>query len=246
MTDGIKIVEMAMRADADALRMIGQNIANAEVTAYRRQVPLASFPQLVDSSVDAAAAVDSNLRGTQVASAMALDPRPGTLKSTGEPLHVALDGPGFFVLQSAGGLMLTRRGDFHVGEDGMLKAVSGETVMGANGPIHMGVGTPSIDLDGSVRLGNDLLDQLRVVQIGTENGLQYLGNGSYLAPADLGSESQVGVSVRQGFLETSNVTPVGEMVQMMEVMRHFEASQRFITGYDELLGKAISELGKVT
>jgi len=246
MTDAVRMIEMSMHADADALRMIGQNIANAEVTAYRRQVPLVSFPQLLDAWADPAARVDGGLQATQLASSMAVDPRPGTLKSTREPLHVALDGPGFFVLQATGGLMLTRRGDFHVGEDVLLKAATGETVMGGNGPINIGVGTPAIDADGSIRMCNDVIDKLRVVQIGAEAVLQYVGNGSYVAPPDLGSESLVGVSVRQGFLEASNVTPVGEMVQMMEVLRHFEASQRLVTGYDSLMGKAISELGKVT
>lgn len=67
----------------------------------------------------------------------------------------------------------------------------------------------------------------------------------YLSPTESGLENDGHALVRQGFLETSNVTPVGEMVQMMETLRHYEAAQRFVRGYDELLEKAISELGKV-
>jgi flagellar basal-body rod protein FlgF len=233
MSDTIAVLEAAMRADVDAVRMIGQNVANAEVTAYRRQVPVqsASFADLVGEST--------------VATEVAIDPRAGTLKTTGQPLNLALEGKGFFVLQAADGRAIyTRRGDFLVSAAGVLTAVSGEAVLGASGPIQIGSAIPNIEADGTVRIGADAIDQLQVMQFAYESKLQYLGNGQYADPGNAAQGNEGYSIVRQGALESSNVAPVTEMVQLMETMRHFEAAQRLVRGYDELMEKAISELGK--
>lgn len=243
MNDTIAMIEASMRADADALRTIGQNIANAEVPAYRRMIPIsaAGFDQLVD----AAAPATSNDDPQTVANDVAIDTRPGTLRMTGEPLDVAIEGQGFFALESKAGVLLTRRGDFHVSADGFLTAASGSAVLGMNGPIQVGPATPVIEADGSVRLGADIIDQLQIMQFENEAKLKYLGDGVYANPDGLVSSSEGHSTVRQGALETSNVAPVGEMVQLMETMRHFEAAQRLARGYDQMIEKAISELGKV-
>jgi flagellar basal-body rod protein FlgF len=233
MSDTIAALEAAMRADAEAVRIIGQNVANAEVTAYRRQVPVqsATFADLVTE-------------GT-VATEPVIDRRAGTMKSTGEPLNVALEGDGFFVLQGADGRAIyTRRGDFRVSADGVLTAASGEPVQGSGGPIQIGSAIPGIEADGTVRIGADAIDQLQLLHFANESKLQYLGNGLYADTGEAKPTDDGYAVVRQGFLERSNVAPVTEMVQLMETMRHFEAAQRLVRGYDELLQKAISELGK--
>jgi flagellar basal-body rod protein FlgG len=243
MSDAITMIEAAMRADAEALRVIGQNIANADVPAYRRQIAIGAvgFDALVArTGLEAKADNVDDVRAGPM-----LDARPGTLRSTGEAMHVALEGSGFLVLQSNGGVLLTRRGDLGVSAEGYLSAASGEPVLGTAGLIHVGAAVPTIDTAGNVRVGADIVDQLRVVQVEEDAQLQYVGNGMYLSPTGSALENDGRALVRQGFLETSNVTPVGEMVQMMETLRHYEAAQRFVRGYDELLEKAISELGKV-
>jgi flagellar basal-body rod protein FlgF len=243
MSDTIAMLEAAMRADADAVRVIAQNVANAQVTAYRRQIPVqsATFADLVGSAEAPPLAPPA---GTVSADA-AIDRRVGALKTTGEPLDLALEGEGFFVLQAAGGrLLYTRRGDFHVGADGLLSAASGEPVLGTAGPIEIGSATPGIEADGSVRIGADVVDQLQLVRFANEVRLQDVGNGRYADPGDAAPSEAGSAIVRQGFLEGSNVTPVTEMVQLMETLRHFEAAQRLVRGYDQLLEKAISELGR--
>ncbi len=243
MSDTIAVLEAAMRADADAVRMIGQNVANAEVTAYRRQVPVQSarFADLVSASGSDPVALESDTVATEAV----IDRRAGTLKTTGEPLNLALEGDGFFVLQADGGrAVYTRRGDFRVSAEGLLTAASGEPVLGASGAIQIGSAIPSIEADGTVRIGADAIDQLQVMHFGDEAKLQYRGNGLYADPGDAAASDAGYAIVRQGFLETSNVAPVTEMVQLMETMRHFEAAQRLVRGYDELMEKAISELGK--
>lgn len=243
MSETIAMIEASMRADADALRVIGQNIANAEVTAYRRQIPLNAplrFERLLESAQIASIGPLGEQRpGT------AVDSTPGTLKTTGQPLDLAIEGGGFFVLQASTGPLFTRRGDFHVSGDGLLTAASGEPVLGTNGPISIGTATPTIEPDGTVRVGVDAIDQLQVMHFSDATQLQYIGNGQYFDSGAATSVNDAYSIVRQGFLETSNVAPVGEMVQLMETMRHFEAAQRLVRGYDQMMEKAISELGKI-
>lgn len=237
MTETIGVIEAAMRADAEALRVIGQNIANAEVTAYRRQIPI--------NQLDYAQVV-SELDGQPPMSfATAIDSRPGTLRSTGEALDLAIEGSGYFALQSPSGVVLTRRGDFRVNADGVLSSASGLPVLGTGGPIAIGASVPTIDADGSVRIEDEIVGQLQLVHVAADAPLQYLGEGLYTAPVSDQAGAEGYGAIRQGVLETSNVTPVGEMVQLMETLRHFEASQRLARGYDQMLEKAISELGKI-
>lgn len=235
MTDTFNIVRAAMHADAEAVRVIGQNVANAQVTAYQRQIPVneVSFSEALDQ----VATTDTQTR-------IALDSQPGTLHNTGEPLHVALEGTGFFGLRTQDGIQLTRRGDFQVSADGVLTSASGKPVLGARGLIEVGMAAPTIGTDGTVRVGTEIVDQIRVFNVSDVATLKYVGDAEFMAPADQLIDADTAV-IRQGYLETSNVTPVGEMVQLMETVRHFEASQRLARGYDDMLQKAISELGKV-
>jgi len=237
MSDAIAALSDAMRNDAETLRVIGQNVANMETTAYRREIAVLrpSFEQIAG---DARVAVEKPLAIETV-----VDQRPGTLKSTSESLHLALEGPGFFVVETPQGEALTRRGDFRLDNEGRLVTQSGLPVLGDGGVIHLDGATPQIAPDGTVRVADNVVAQLRVAQVSPDSPLTPLGGDLYGA-AQL-PDADAAARVRQGFLETSNVESVGEMVRLMETMRHFEGVQRFVRGYDDMMGKAISELGKV-
>jgi flagellar basal-body rod protein FlgF len=238
MSEALQSLAGAMQADVAALRTISQNIANAGVPAYRRQIALGTpdFDQLLPAPAEQLAALQS------ARDAVAIDRTAGTLKSTGDPLHLAIQGEGYFALQSEQGVRLTRRGDFQVSASGLLAAASGEPVLGSKGPIEIGTGVPTVLGDGTVRIGDNVIDQLQVVQA-PDFALHYIGNALYAAiDAELTPLEQP--SVRQGFLEAGNVTPVQEIVQMMETLRHFETAQRLLLGYEELQQRAISELGR--
>lgn len=246
MSGTMSLIEATMRADAEAVRVIGHNIANSQVAGYRRQIPVsgtsASFAAATDEvTLQMQAAADRMTPTMRVAT----DLRAGALQSTGRALDVALEGSGFFVLQGSAGPLLTRRGDLQVSAEGTLTAATGEPILGEQGPIEIGIGEPVIAADGTIRLNGEIIDRLRVVQVTNEEGLQYLGNGLFSASDETGVVTQEQALLRQGFLEASNISPVGEMVQMMEAMRRFESAQRFARGYDQMMEKAISELGKV-
>jgi flagellar basal-body rod protein FlgG len=237
MSDAIAALSDAMRNDAETLRVIGQNVANIETVAYRREIAVmrANFDQVTD---DARAELARPQRLET-----AIDLRPGTLKSTGEALHLALEGPGFFVVDTPQGEALTRRGDFRLDSEGRLVTQAGLPVLGEGGAIHLDGATPQIAPDGNVRVNGEIVARLRIAQVASEAQLSPVGGDLYRATQL--PEGNDAARVRQGFLEASNVESVQEMVRLMETMRHFEALQRFVRGYDDMTSKAISELGKV-
>jgi flagellar basal-body rod protein FlgF len=248
MTDTIDVIGASMHADAETLRMIAQNVANAQSVAYMRQIPL------THATFDAAAShADSDNTGVGFAgharlpasTLVALDMRPGTLRSTAAPMDLAIEGKGFFVVQTGGGEVLTRRGDFKLDSEGRLVTQAGDPVLGTSGPVQIGTGQPSIAADGTVRVGADVVGNLRIEQVDSATALQPAGDGCYTMTGDQSSTPMDAPIVRQGYLESSNVQTVNEMVQMMETMRRFEASQHFARGYDDMVEKALGTLGRV-
>jgi flagellar basal-body rod protein FlgG len=245
MTEAVAAIASAMRADAEALRSISQNVANAQTPAYRREVPVAytTFDALAGSSApEEALARASGEEAVRLGSSV--DVRPGTLQNTGEPLNLAIEGEAFFVIGTAQGDRLTRRGDFRLDAQGHLVTSSGDAVLGANGPIQVD-GTPVISADGVVRVNGNAVDRLRLAAVTSASALQARGDGLYALSDAEQSVDASGAAVRQGFLETSNVDSVGEMISLMDRMRHFESAQRFVQGYDSMMRDAINTLGKV-
>lgn len=235
MTDTVGAITSSMQADAEALRVISLNIANAQVPAYRRELAVAhaSFADVVSSLPGLPS------RGS------AIDSRAGTLQSTGAPLDMAIEGKGFFVVATEHGEAYTRRGDFRLDANGNIVTRSGQTVLGNNGAIHVGDQAPAVAADGTVRAGDTVIDKLRVVDIDADTALLANGDGTYTLGDGAQPAASSASSVRQGFLETSNVQTINETVQMMETMRRFEMAQRFMQSYEGMVGQAISTLGRI-
>lgn len=250
MSTVIDLISASMRADTEGLRLIAQNVANSQSTAYRRQVTVAhaSFDHATATSGGEALGAAPSGVATGVAalsSATSVDLTPGTLQSTADPLNLAVDGKGFFVVDTAGGEMLTRRGDFRLDSSGRLVTQAGDPVLGAGGPIKIDGGQPTIAADGTVRVGGDVVDRLRIAEVPDAAALQPTSNGLYALTAGAQSTDVAAPIVRQGFLETANVQTVNEMIRMMETLRRFEASQHFVRAYDDMMDKTITTLGKI-
>jgi flagellar basal-body rod protein FlgF len=233
MTDTIGAIASALQADAEAVRIISLNVANALTPAYRREIPVAraSFAE-----------VASEQHVPELA--IAVDTRAGTLERTGGTLDLAIEGKGFFVVGTSNGDVLTRRGDFRLDPDGRVVTQSGDPLLGANGAIRVGDQIVSIASDGTVRAGDAIVDRLRIVEVASEAALAPVGNGTYTLTS--GEQTADSASqIRQGFLETSNVQTIQETVQLMQAMRRFEMAQRFVRSYDGMMDEAISTLGRI-
>lgn len=237
MTEPVAMITAALQADAETVRLISQNVANASTTGYRRVVPAAFALPPVEEAVMAVGLPPQIVAATDLAA--------GPLASTSGALDVAIEGPGFFVVATAAGDALTRRGDFRVGADGMLVTHRGDHVLGERGAIPVSGERVEISANGAVNVDGAAVERLRVVEVPAGTALTAADGGYYVAPSGTSVIEGGASNVRQGFLEGSNVAPVNEMIRLMEAVRHFETTQRFARGYDDMLGLAISELGRL-
>lgn len=241
MSEVMNIIAASLRTDADALRVTASNVSNADSVAYRRQMQINHTDFATVAGRHNMTSPELQLPQTTVG----VDTRTGTLRSTGEALNVALQGDGYFVVDTAQGEQLTRRGDFHLDESGVLNAYTGDPVLGTEGVLHIPTGAVEIDADGTVRVGSATVGHLRAVQPETSAQLTQLSNGLFSLAAGAEPATATSVQFHQGFLETSNVQPVTEMMHMMETIRHFETGQRYMHAYDEMLDKGINDLGQI-
>ena len=231
----------SMRADAEALRVTSQNIANVQTPGYRSEVSVLEFESMARKAAlrPAQASVDLATPTVRVAN----DFRTGSLQQTDDPWNVALQGDGYFVLSTPSGELVTRRGDFSLDSTGKLVSRDGFAVLGEGGEIKPPDGAPTIDSDGTIHVNGQMIDRLRRVTV-DPTALVSSGDSNF-APASSSSLTEGGVStVKQGFIETSNVTPTDQLLRLMETMRHFDMTQQFVRGASDMLNNAITTLGR--
>jgi len=168
------------------------------------------------------------------------------LQKTGNPLDLAIQGSGFFVVQTANGPMYTRDGSFQVSGSGQLVTAAGDPVMGDRGIISMLPGPVSISSDGTISSNGALAGKLKLVDFAPGTELKSAGGTYYSAPAK--SETPAGSStVQQGSLENSNVNPVSSMVQLITAQRSAEMMQRALSMFSTEMDKtAAQDLPKVS
>lgn len=244
MSDTLTALGALMRTDAEVLRTIANNMANAQSVAYRRAIPVARAG--ADFRLDALNPLPmrTSLESGIPRLESAVDLRPGTLQSTAGPLDLAIEGNGFFVIGTATAEAFVRRGDFRLDASGYLVTQAGDPVLGTSGPLQVGTEQPAIAADGTVRNGDQIVGRLRIMEPDADARFEPNATGELTLVAGAVIDASASY-VRQGFLETSNVQSVSEMVHLMDVLRRFEAGQRFVHGYDSLLEQAISTLGRI-
>lgn len=258
MTDVLAISLRSMQHDMVRLERISMNMANAMTPGYKREMP-AALPLAASGFINAMSSVDASAARTLTAattSAGALmvrtDMRPGTLKSTGQDLDVALGGTGFFEVNTDSGPAYTRQGNWQVDARGRLVTAQGHPVMGVGGEILLSNPRPRIDATGQVfdamvdgRADAAPVAQLKVVRFDDVRDLERIGDGLVRSPVPPKQLVDSEVQVHQGFLENSNVNSMQEMVQLIQSMRHFESMQKVALGYDEMIGAAVRKLGEI-
>lgn len=218
-----------LRAQTQALEIIANNVANVSTGGYRGQQPL--FRSLLASSYgDMADPLNRAVNDFAVLGGSRIDLRAGNLERTGNALDMAIEGNGFFAIQRQGGNVYTRAGNFQVSPDGRLTTVSGDAVLGETGPITLPQGEIAIGPDGTLSVNGALAGKLRVVQFAPGSAPEAVG-ASYYALPDSAIQPAVGASVRQGMLESSNVSPMTAVVDLLMVERRAEMLERALTAF---------------
>lgn len=174
----------------------------------------------------------------------------GSLKVTGNAYDLAITGDGFFNVEftnKAGetSTKYTRDGAFVVDTDGYLVTKDGDYVLGQNGRIKIDP-TKEVKINelGTISQDGRDIGQVKLTDFEDLNYLEHYGE-NYYQPVEGATERNLHGQIRQGYLETSNVQVVQEMVEMISVSRQYESNQKLITTIDGTLQVASTQLGKV-
>lgn len=171
----------------------------------------------------------------------------GELVETGGTFDLALDSSGFFkVMDQDGNTYYTRDGSFGLNQNGQLTTSTGQLVQGIEGPIYIEGDKVTIDKSGQVYVDDNLVGVLDIVDLGNREFLRKVGDNLYTMAEDVEAEEiPYEGNVLEGYLEGSNVNAIDEMVEMITLLREFETSQKVIRVQDEMLEKAVSEIGRI-
>lgn len=224
----------------DEQATIANNLANTSTTGFRaqlsayRSVPLKTQDQLATNNNDVT-------RTFVLSSTPTPDFTPGIIQKTGNPTDLAIQGDGWFAVQTAdGNEAYTRNGSFHFDENGQLVDSAGRTVLGNGGPISAPPGaTITVGTDGSVsELGGGdspnqiaVVDRLKLVNPGNATMLRG-DDGLFRTSDNQPAQSDPTVQVVSGAVEASNVNPVEAMVSMIANARQFEMQMKMLTTAD--------------
>ena len=194
----------------------------------------------------------------------------GNLQKTNNQFDLALNGKGFFVVKMNNSQIYTRNSSFLIDKNGFLVTTQGFKVQGENGDIQIKTHNFQVNPQGEIvqnpkypnpNIGlflnqndndwaqNQVLDRLKIVRFYNERALKKIGHSFYQATKYSGQPRIQQVEngrpeISQGFIEMSNVNPISEMTQMIEVQRAYEANQKVVSASDQLLQKSANEIAR--
>ena len=241
--DALAIASIGMQADLARMESISQNAANSLTPAYKRQV--ATTPSFAVQVAQAESARAPQVRFQPApAISLAVDPSTGSMRPTGNAQDVAIEGPAFFEVATPDGPAYTKLGNLRADVQGRLVVGANLPVMGTGGEIRVANAPFSVAANGEVRQEGRIVGRLKLVAFEQPRQMLAAGGALYLAGQAKAQDAPAGATLRTGFLEGSNVNTPQEMVRMTETVRHFEALQKLVQGYDGMLENSIRKLGE--
>lgn len=207
------------------LDVVANHLANADTTGFKKDI--LSFSDTLHSIITT-------------------DLSQGPIRKTENPLDLALKDEGFFKLETAQGPRYTRDGSFTLDNQGFLVNQSGFPVLMGGAPVQIEGDQIYIAQDGMLSVDGEELGQIDIVTFGDKLNLYKDGSNLFLYRGD--EEDEIlpeNISVEQGALELSNVSPVMEMTSMIQVSRTYETVEKMLKTFDEVDGLAVTSVGVV-
>jgi flagellar basal-body rod protein FlgG len=246
-----------MMANAKQLDVLTNNLANANTNAYKKDtVIFESFPSVLTSRINDTKSKtnpsgkpgEMNL-GSDIGEVFTYYTQ-GELVKTNNNSDFAIDGSAnaFFSVKSTnanGGTKeyYTRDGAFVTNTDNQLVTRYGDLVLGQNGPITVNsFADLTVQEDGTISQGGKPIDKFKLSTFDDTKALRKYGFNLVAVEGEVKQHPFTG-NVRQGFIEQSNVNNITEMINMINVMRSYEANQKVLQQQDNILGKAVNEVG---
>ena len=238
---GIQAAAKGMNAQVEALDILANNLANINTSGFKEQK--AFFSYLSESNAAAQSDDDpSNIR--PIGAQGALNLTDGSLQPTGRDFDVALVGQGYLAVQTPQGIRYTRNGSLRLNDKSELIVSGGYPVLDNLGAkITIGPGKLNITEEGLVYAGKRKVGQLNLVTFDEPAKVKMEGNSLAAPPEGKPTPKPAKVSVKQGFLEQSNVNAVASVVEMVGIMRRFESISKSVNlVINDLDAKAIERL----
>jgi len=222
--------------------VIANNLANMRTSGYKAESMQFEDYIPTKGEGDSANGFDGKLHFVQDV-AVIRDYSEGSFTQTGNALDVAINGKGWLVVQTPDGERYTRHGNLKLNPNGTLVTSDNQPVLGGSGPITIDSEDTNLLIadDGTISSDAGQKGKLRVVQFENENELKKQGGNLYVAEGE--PQPATNFKVAQGMVEDSNVKPVQELSQMIEVSRAYISTARMLDKQAELRSKAIRQLG---
>ncbi|HEV2563183.1 MAG TPA: flagellar basal-body rod protein FlgF [Rhizomicrobium sp.] len=226
-----------------SMDVIANNIANASTPAFKREA--VQFQEYVEQVAPAEGQTGPQSLSFVQDKGIVRDLSEGKLERTNAPFDFAVNGKGYFAVQTANGERYTRNGHFALDGQGKLVTSEGDEVLGEGGGITVTPDDGDIHVaeDGTVSGAHGQLGKLRLV--GFDNETELKKEGASLYSTDQSSKPVDNPKIEQGTIETSNVQPVIEISHMLEVMRAYQATANLTQSQEDLARQAIDKLGSV-
>lgn len=256
MIRGLYISASSAVVETKRMDVIANNIANVNTAGFKKDVMVSeNFPEVLireingrQGSLKTSSPVSAlgNLSYGIRTSVVKTNFEQGQLYPTENRFDLAIRGKGFFCVETPVGERYTRSGDFSKDSEGYLVTREGYKVLGEAGYIRIDGNDMTVNEKGEVFSDSQLIDRLKLVDFDDYDVLRKEGDGLLRIEESIGAEPVAAAgTIQQGFLESSNVNSVKEMVQMLAMMRTYEANQKIIKIHDELIGKAVNEIARV-
>ncbi len=242
MLKGIFATLNGKSASARRLDIISNNIANALTPGYKVIRPVFNVSETPETDTE-----PGLLHPTYVNMADSyIHFSDAPLMATGNPLDVALEGPGFFVVSTPSGNMYTRNGQFSLSADKKLVTQDGKPVMGDSGAeITIDGKDVKIETDGTIYVDRVRVDRLKVVDFKDKKDLRNYGASLFVNTSKDNNESTAdATTIKQGAYEASNVEVMKELVDMISTMRAYETYTKVDQAFNDMMAKLL-DMSKV-
>lgn len=243
-----------------AIETLANNLANVNTVGFKgdqvtftllKPEPYKNYPTPLPP---ANFKVDLNkvgpLKGNDMAyvgiAGMERDFAQGPAMNTHNKLDLMIEGPGFFKVSTPEGPRFMRSGDLTLSDDGALVSKAGHPVMGEKGAIYVRSHQFKVNAQGEVYQDGQYVDRITLYEVDDPESLERVGRNYYMygGPLEGVRESQSS-RVRQGFLEGSNVNAIKNLTSLIMAHRSFEAYQKAVSNYDQIMEKSSNSLGRV-
>jgi flagellar basal-body rod protein FlgF len=247
MSGSIYMATSGAEAQRIRLQILSNNLANINTAGFKEDRAVFRIPDEglnPDADQEEGAGVSAPYYSDAIPLTTHTDYSRGPIQRTGNPLDAAIDGEGFFSVQTEQGIRYTRNGAFTINPDGNLSTHDGDPILGEGGEIAIDGADVRFDGSGNVIVDGAVTDKLRIVKITEPTALKKIGKTLFQLDENKGAEEPLEYGgVQQGFLEGSNVNAVKVMTELIEVQRGYESYQKMIQTMGEMASRVISGVG---